>query len=310
MKEIIVAQNAGFCFGVKRAVDMALNVHLDEDREEEGHPESSQGERPKVYRTKGRVRTLGPLIHNNDAIQRLEENDVFQIGVEGLASLTAEDAVVIRSHGVTPDIMERIAQQGCIKLDATCPFVKTIHSKVKKYHSLGYQIVIVGDYEHPEVVGIHGWCDNSAIITRDPRDLHERNLPDKICVVAQTTERQAVFDSIVKAVSDSQREVITFNTICNATKVRQSSTADVAQQVDAMVVIGGRNSSNTKKLFEISSVHCPRTVFVENSQELPAWLWSDGSIQRIGVTAGASTPDWVIQDVVAVLQNDSEQSEE
>ncbi len=281
MKEIIVANNSGFCFGVKRAVDMALN-----------YPQ----------RTSMRVRTLGPLIHNSDVIRRLEEHEIHQIGVGNLQDLTDQDAVVIRSHGVTPEIMDRISDCGSVTLDATCPFVSRIHEKVKEYHSRGYRIIIVGDKDHPEVVGIHGWCDNTAIITRDAEDLLGIELPHKICVVAQTTERQAVFDAVVEALSGQDREVLAFNTICHATQERQRSTAEVSQKVDAMIVIGGKNSSNTKKLFEISTVHCPRTVFVENSRQLPEWLWLDEGVVRIGVTAGASTPDWVIRDVVAVLQ--------
>lgn len=281
-KEIILAKNSGFCFGVKRAAEMAINY------------EESQGLT---------VSTLGPLIHNNDVINRLKEHNIDQIAVEDLASLGSDSAVVIRSHGVTPDIISKIEKSGAKMVDATCPFVSTIHKKAKKYHDLGYQIIIVGDGNHPEVIGINGWCENQAIIIRDPNKLDEYSLSNKVCIVAQTTEMLVKFEAVVDYVAQRCKEVITFNTICNATKERQESTNRVSKMVDLMIVIGGKHSSNSKKLYEIAKANCEMTIFIENSSELELDLVHESSIRKIGVTAGASTPDWVIEEVLNIIGN-------
>lgn len=274
-KEIIIAENAGFCFGVKRAVEMAVN-HKTTDGS-------------NTY-------TLGPLIHNNDVIQRLKEQNITSIEEEVVKELKPEDSIVIRSHGITPDILSKLEQTGAKLLDATCPYVNSIQKKAEKYHELGYQIIIVGDKNHPEVIGINGWCNNTAIVTKDGSDLPE--LPSKTCIVSQTTERLANYDKVVEIVSNRCNEVVTFNTICKATRERQTSAEDVSKKVDLMIVIGGKNSSNSKKLYEICKANCHNTIFIENSGDLDAILLQDDKIQRIGITAGASTPDWVIQDVV------------
>lgn len=281
-KEIILAKNSGFCFGVKRAAEMAIDY-------EKNHGLN--------------VATLGPLIHNNDVIKRLKENNIDQIDVEDLVDLGSDNAVVIRSHGVTPEIISKIEASGAKMVDATCPFVSTIHRKAKRYHDLGYQIIIVGDRIHPEVIGINGWCDNQAIIIREPSELREYDLPDKVCIVAQTTEMLSKFQAVVDYVSERCPDVLTFNTICNATKERQESTNQVSQIVDLMVVIGGKHSSNTKKLYEIAKANCDKTIFIENSLELDLELLQDPKITKIGVTAGASTPDWVIDDVINKIKN-------
>ncbi len=273
-KEIIIAENAGFCFGVKRAVEIAINQ------------QSDQGN--STY-------TLGPLIHNNDVINRLREQNIIPMQETEINQLTSDSSIVIRSHGVTPDIMERIEQTGAKLVDATCPYVSSIQRKVKQYRDLGYQIIIVGDVGHPEVVGINGWCGNTALITKDGGDLGE--LPDKVCIVSQTTERLTNYDTVVKYVSSRCQEVQTFNTICKATSDRQSSADEVSKKVDLMIVIGGKSSSNSKKLYEICNVNCSNTIFIENRDELEETSFL-GDINKVGVTAGASTPDWVIQEVL------------
>lgn len=281
-KEIILAENAGFCFGVKRAVDMAT----------------------QYYDCEGvRVNTLGPLIHNNDVINRLAEHGIHAIDQGQIDSLDQNDVVVIRSHGITPQLHAQIAQTQARIVDATCPYVATIHKKVERHFRLGYQIVIVGDQSHPEVIGINGHCDNTAIITRDGSELPDFDPDQKICVVSQTTERLANFERVLAVVKSRCREVAAFNTICSATKTRQESAAAVAQIVDLMIVIGGKNSSNTKKLVEISKANCSNTIFVENSLELPLDLIAQEQFQKIGITAGASTPDWVIEGVIEQIQS-------
>lgn len=276
-KEIILAKNSGFCFGVKRAVDMVV----------------------KYYYTKGvKVSTLGPLIHNNDVIEHLEAHNIKDINLAQIDELSANDVIVLRSHGVTPDVIEKINETGARVVDATCPYVSTIHKKVQKYHSLGYQIIIVGNKEHPEVVGINGWCDNSAVIVRGGNELDDVRLGQKVCIVAQTTEKADNFEQVVTAVSKRCAEVEAFNTICSATKERQQSAVEVSRQVDLMIVIGGKHSSNTKKLFEISRENCEKTILIENSAELDERIILGDAVKKIGITAGASTPDWVIQEVI------------
>ncbi|NLK21231.1 MAG: 4-hydroxy-3-methylbut-2-enyl diphosphate reductase [Epulopiscium sp.] len=280
-KEIIIAEHAGFCFGVKRAVEMTVN------HEKIGGTDTY---------------TLGPLIHNSDVINRLKDNDINPITNNEIESLSNKDNIVIRSHGVTKDTIDKIKKTGANMIDATCPFVSSIHKKAKRYHDLGYQIIIVGDKNHPEVIGINGWCDNTAIITKDGSDLN--NLPDKVCIASQTTERLINYETVVNIVSKKCKEVIAFNTICNATKERQNSADEVSKRVDLMIVIGGKNSSNSKKLFEICSINCKNTIFIENSKELSKDIINQNDIRKIGITAGASTPDWVINDIINKIKNE------
>lgn len=278
-KEIVMAENAGFCFGVKRAVDMTVDYKKSNDA--------------NVY-------TLGPLIHNEDVVKALEEQGIYQIDITGIGNLKPGDTLVIRSHGTTPDIIEQIEKTGAKMVDATCPYVASIQRKARKYHREGYQIIIVGDKNHPEIIGINGWCGNTAIVTRDGSEL--KDLPDKVCVLSQTTEKQSNYEKTLQAVSGGNREVLAFNTICSATSERQSSADQVSRMVDMMVVIGGRHSSNTKKLYEICSANCNKTILVENSGDLPEWAANDPDIEKVGVTAGASTPDWIIDEVVEKLK--------
>jgi small subunit ribosomal protein S1 len=208
-RQIIIAENAGFCFGVKRAVEMTVDIT--EDRN-------------------SRVYTLGPLIHNKAVVESLKDQRIFPIDKGYFESLSAGDTVVIRSHGVSSEIIEEIKKTGASIVDATCPYVTSIQRKAKKYYDEGYQIIIVGDPEHPEVIGINGWCDNKAIITRDGEEL--KNLPDKVCVLSQTTEKQANYEKTLEVVSKLSQDVLTFNTICSATRERQESAHNVSKKAD------------------------------------------------------------------------------
>lgn len=279
-RQIIVAENAGFCFGVKRAVDMT--------------DEFNKKRESKLY-------TLGPLIHNDDVVRSLEKQGIFQIDINNIAKLKPEDTIVIRSHGVTPETIKLLKQTGAKIMDATCPYVTSIQRKAKKYYREGYQIVIVGDPNHPEVIGINGWCNNTALVTKDGSELEK--LPQKVCVLSQTTEKQSNYEKTLKRVSQLADDVLTFNTICSATNERQSSADKVSKIVDLMVVIGGKQSSNTRKLFEICSANCNNTILVENVKELPEWAITNEELSTIGVTAGASTPDWVIREVINKLKS-------
>lgn len=279
MKNIILAESAGFCFGVQRAVEEALKIK-------------------KQYNK--RIYTLGPLIHNNDVVRHLEENDIYAIEFENIHELVKGDVVVVRSHGVSKAVIETLKRQGFEVLDATCPYVTNIQKKVNKYSDLGYSIVILGDDKHPEVVGINGWCDNKAIITTDGS--FKEAIPNKICAVSQTTEKKDNWDKTLKNVSSSCKELLAFNTICSATEVRQKSANELSQLVDTMIIIGGKNSSNTTKLYEIAKKNCENTIHIENSKELTKEFIENNNFNKIGVTAGASTPDWIIKEVIDIME--------
>lgn len=273
--KVILAEKAGFCFGVKRAVDEAIKVKENYNK--------------KIY-------TLGPLIHNNDVVKYLEENDIFSIKLENIKELKEGDVIIIRSHGVSLETFEMLEKMGLIIINATCPHVTNIQLKVKEHYDKGYAIVIVGDKNHPEVIGINGWCNNSAIIAKNKEELKE--LPRKVCVVSQTTEKQENWENVVEHILKNCKEIIAFNTICNATEARQKSVEELSKKVDMMVVLGGYNSSNTTKLYEICKRNCINTIHVENWNEIPKEYFLGKNINTIGVTAGASTPDWIIKEAI------------
>ncbi|MCH4888850.1 4-hydroxy-3-methylbut-2-enyl diphosphate reductase [Acidaminobacter sp. JC074] len=272
--KIIIADKAGFCFGVKRAVDMAINYTESHDS----------------------LISLGQLIHNDQVTNRLEKNGLVKVdNLEGLKDKT----VLIRSHGVGKDIYEKSEAQNLEMLDATCPFVKKVHRIVHDYHDKGYKIIIVGNKDHPEIIGINGWCKNEALIVSD-----ENELPvlDKgpYCLVAQTTLKLSVWNGLVDKVKSFDVEAEFFNTICSATAERQRAAMALAPKVDLMIVIGGYHSSNTRKLYEICSTLCEETLHVEKKSDLV--MTNLDKYVMIGITAGASTPDWVIEEIVDHLK--------
>ena len=279
MRKITLADSAGFCFGVKRAVDTALNMKEKYNNE--------------IY-------TLGPLIHNTDVVGFLKENSIFPIELDNISRLKENDTIIIRSHGVSEKTLNILKKTDLNVIDATCPYVANIHKKVKKYYDLGYHIIIVGDKNHPEVIGINGWCNDSAVILKSGTELG--NISNKVCVVSQTTERQATWEDVLTKVIKSCKEIVAFNTICSATEVRQKSAEELSIKVDAMVVIGGFNSSNTTKLYEICKKNCENTIHVENLLGIPDGFIEDKNVKSIGVTAGASTPDWIIKEAILKMK--------
>jgi (E)-4-hydroxy-3-methyl-but-2-enyl pyrophosphate reductase len=278
---IKVAKNAGFCFGVERAIEEAEKVKKNYDK---------------------RIYTLGPLIHNKDAVEYLKSQDIYPIEITNLDNLKENDVIIIRSHGVTESIYTQLVKKNLVIVDATCPYVSNIQKKVRKYFNLGYNIIIVGDASHPEVIGINGWCDNSAIISKDGTNLIY--LPKKVCVVSQTTERQDNWEKVLNKLVNECKEILAFNTICNATEVRQKAAEKLSKEVDAMVIIGGYNSSNTTKLYELCIKNCNQTIHVENAGEIPDFILNSNSIKTIGVTAGASTPDWIIKEAILKMKDE------
>lgn len=265
-----IAEKSGFCFGVKRAVDIAI----DETKK-----------RDETY-------SYGQLIHNNQVTDRLKEAGLVEI--DSLDNL--KGSVIIRSHGVNKAFYDQANAQGMDIVDCTCPFVKKVHRIVDEYHNKGYKIIIIGNRNHPEIIGINGWCENQAIIVEDQLPILEAG---QYCVVAQTTLKQETFDRLVSMILD-QVDAEVFNTICSATEERQKAAIELAKQVDCMVVIGGRHSSNTKKLFELCQKLCKNTIHIEKKDELVMTNLNKCGI--IGVTAGASTPSWIIEEVYEYLK--------
>lgn len=285
--EVLLAKKAGFCFGVKRAVDEAVRL-----REKYNKP----------------IHTLGPLIHNNDVVKSLEEKDIYSITLEEALNLKANDVVVIRSHGVGKKVIEGLNNIGVIIENGTCPYVKNIQQKVEEYYNKGYNIIIVGDESHPEVIGINGWCDDSAIISKDGSNINE--IPRKVCVVSQTTEKQSNWEKVLSKVISLSKEVVAFNTICNATEERQSAANELSREVDMMIVLGGFNSSNTTKLYEICKKNCENTYHAEKLDSSLLNMIRNENINKIGITAGASTPEYVIEEAINKMKKQNNISQE
>lgn len=276
MSEIRVAESAGFCFGVKRAIEMAYDAI---------------GVEPKLY-------SYGQLIHNKTVTDDLASKGL-QI-VENLDGLT-EGTLLIRSHGVGKALYDEAEAEGLKILDGTCPFVKKIHNIVHEKLADGMGIIIVGDGTHPEVIGINGWCENAAVILEDEEAAKTKDIPEKetYAVVVQTTFRQAKFDKILEILRQRGIKMEIHNTICSATEKRQTEAEELSKNVDKMIVIGGKNSSNTQKLVEICAKNCGNTVHIETICDLV--LNNFGKDDKIGITAGASTPPAIIKEVVVTM---------
>ena len=275
--KIKLASNYGFCFGVKRAIKIA-----------EDYKNSS---------------TMGPLIHNQDEINRLQ-ND-FNVGLyTKLSDVKDNDTVIIRTHGIPKDDLKNLRLQKAKIINATCPFVTTPQQIVKKMSKEGYSILIFGDAEHPEVKGVqsYGEDQDDVHIILEPseiKDLIFKN--NKIATVAQTTKKKEKYLEIVNALVLKNKEVRVFNTICDATFENQDAARDLSKEVDVMIVIGGKNSSNTKQLHSICLENCTDSYLIENDTELDSSWFVNKKL--CGITAGASTPDWIIQQVVGKIES-------
>lgn len=283
--EILVAKSAGFCFGVQKAVSKA---------------EDMSREASNVY-------TFGPIIHNSQVV-----NDLKNKGVDVINNL--EDAkeghrIIIRSHGIPKGDYDRLKEAKAEVIDATCPYVQHIHKIVEEKFNAGYKIIIVGDPEHPEVKGVNGWCENTGVIINNVNDINEDVKKfTKICIVAQTTYKIDKWNSIVCELIKFPKEILIFNTICNATETRQQEAFELSKKVDAMIVIGGKDSSNTRKLYEICLENCEKTIFIENAEELDVRILEGA--HTVGITAGASTPEYAIKGVVEKLSGTSDYNSE
>ncbi|MDY6152461.1 MAG: 4-hydroxy-3-methylbut-2-enyl diphosphate reductase [Terrisporobacter sp.] len=277
--EVRIADNAGFCFGVKRAMKMAWD-------ELENKSENN------IY-------SLGPLIHNKQAVDRYKEKGLVEM--DNLESIPSESKLIIRSHGVAEKVYTESKAKNMEIVDTTCPFVKKIHDIVKDFSKRGYKIIIVGNANHPEIIGINGWCNNEAIVINKLEEIDDITFdPNQIyCVVSQTTANLESFDKIVQKLKTKINNLTVKNTICFATKERQISAIDLAREVDCMVVIGGKHSSNTQKLVNICKDLVP-TFSIETKEELEKEKFAGFKVA--GVTAGASTPDWIIEEVINYLK--------
>ena len=274
--EVKTAKSAGFCFGVKRAVEKVYEVA--------GEKQSG------VY-------TYGSIIHNEEVVGDLEKKGVTVLNSEEELKALAEGTVIIRSHGVPRKIYELLQEKGLDYVDVTCPFVLKIHRIVERESRAGRHIVIIGNKDHPEVEGTRGWCEgpSTVIKTREEAENFLREGHENVCIVSQTTFNYKNFQELVEILAKKRYDRLVLNTICNATNERQAEAAEIAKTVDAMIVIGGKHSSNTQKLFEICKGVCKNTYFIQTLADLDSDSFR--SIQCVGITAGASTPNKIIEEV-------------
>lgn len=274
--KVTTAKTAGFCFGVRRAVETVYE---------------------QVANSSEPVYTFGPIIHNEQVVKDLESRGVKVIHSEAELKRIAKGTVVIRSHGVPRSVCQAAQEQGHKVVDATCPFVKKIHRIVEEESRMGHQIIIIGNPSHPEVEGIKGWCHTPATVisTEEEARKFTPNPASTLCIVSQTTFNYNKFEELVEILLKKRYDSHVINTVCNATEERQSEAEGIAAKVDVMLVIGGRHSSNTQKLFEICSNKCKNTYFVETLDDLDTKPFQ--SFRHVGITAGASTPKKIIEEV-------------
>jgi len=275
--EIVVARYAGYCYGVERALRITEEA---------------------LEAAEGPVASLGPIIHNPSVVGQLEERGVKVVDGAGEA---AAGTLIVRTHGVPPEVVEGARARDINLVDATCPFVAVAQRKAASLREAGYAVVILGERDHPEVAGLEGFAGEGAVVVEDAAGLPLAQLRGKrVGVVVQTTQTRANLASVAAALAPVARELLVFNTICDATEKRQSAACELAAEVDVVIVVGGRNSANTARLAQLCRAIESRTHHIESAAELePAWFTG---ARRIGVTAGASTPDEEIEATVAALQ--------
>ena len=279
-----VAKSAGFCFGVKRAVNMVYD---------------------EIENNTLPIYTYGPIIHNDEVVKDMQKRNVKVINDLDDLKDTPKGIMIIRSHGISREEYEKIENAGFEIKNATCPFVLKIHKLVEEHSSAGEHIIIVGNPKHPEVKGIKGWMvnDDVSIINsvEQARDF-KINSNKKVCLVSQTTFNYNKFQELVEIISEKGYDIIVLNTICNATEERQTEARKLSKEVDAMIVIGDKNSSNTQKLFEICKNECKNTYYIQTSADMDYAKLHD--INNVGITAGASTPNNIIEEVSKNVRNE------
>jgi len=275
--EIFVAKSSGFCFGVKRAINTANKCATE---------------------NKGGIYTLGPIIHNPQVVKKLESSQIYaKKSVEEISSGT----VIIRSHGAKLGEYRAAKEKGLNIVDATCPFVKKAQDLVQLLTDEGYAVILVGEKDHPEVKGLVSYGAADIRVVESPEELKDLPRKKKIGIVAQTTVPREKLEAVVSFCLNKASEIKVFNTICNATSIRQEESGELAKKVDLMIIVGGRNSANTRRLAEICKTIQPRTYHIEVADEID-FSWFDG-VTKVGITSGASTPDWVVNEVVERISN-------
>jgi len=275
---VTVAQGAGFCFGVKRALKIAFEA-------------ARRGDGPVV--------TLGPIIHNPQVVAKLEEEGLSVVG--DLSGLAPGATLVVRSHGLGRAVLEEASRCGLRIVDATCPFVKEAQERAAQLEREGYAVVVVGEERHPEVLSITGSLERPATVVDGPRGLEGAPPSGRVGVVCQTTQPLGHLKAVVERLLDGTEELKVFNTICRATSERQRSALDLARDVDVMLVVGGKDSANTRRLWELCREAGRDAYHIETADELePAWF--EGK-KEVGITGGASTPQWIIDEVVLAVES-------
>ncbi|QOP43261.1 4-hydroxy-3-methylbut-2-enyl diphosphate reductase [Sulfurimonas sediminis] len=271
--KIELAENYGFCFGVKRAI--------------------------KIAEENTNAATYGPLIHNSKEIARLDKD--FKVGlVEDFQTFKPGDKAIVRTHGIVKDELAQLKENGIEVVDATCPFVTKPQEIAQEMSEKGYDVVIFGDESHPEIKGVKSYATHGATVVTSVEELHDLKFHERIALIAQTTRKVEDYMEIANYLIPRHKEVRIFNTICNATFENQEAVRKLSKKADVMIIIGGKNSSNTKQLFNISYENCPNSYHIEDENELESeWFLNK---KHCGVTAGASTPDWIIQNVINSIE--------
>ncbi len=283
--KVKLARDIGFCSGVKRAFELVLKASIEYNSKE-------------IY-------TLGPLIHNPQAVELLKVRGIREI--RDIYGLTPSSIVVIRTHGISPDVIEMITNSGCGIVNATCPKVERVQKLVQKYINDGYKIILVGDKGHPEIEALLGYSDNKAKVVEDVEEFERIELDEKTCVLFQTTFDREKFNSAAEIIRRRSPETLVFDTLCNTTSTRQKELIELAKDVDAIVVVGGKSSANTRRLYEIAKRTGKPSFFVEKADEI-----NESDFERfktVGLTAGASTPSWIISEILEKLERIGAKSE-
>jgi 4-hydroxy-3-methylbut-2-enyl diphosphate reductase len=272
--KIELAENYGFCFGVKRAI--------------------------KIAEENTNAATYGPLIHNSKEIARLDRD--FQVGlVDDFTTFKAGDKAIVRTHGIVKEELEELKRSGVDVVDATCPFVTKPQEIAQEMSEKGYSVVIFGDEKHPEIKGVKSYATHGAIVVSSVDEVKDIKLHERVALIAQTTRKVEDYMQIANYLIPRHKEVRIFNTICNATFENQEAIRELSKKADIMLIIGGKNSSNTKQLFSISKENCENSHHIEDENEIDFSWFKDKEL--CGISAGASTPDWIIQNVINSIQS-------
>ena len=277
--KITIASSAGFCPGVKNAIERVLQL-------------AEKGKKP-VY-------TVGPLIHNKQVTQMLEKKDIFTINNLNEAA-NKQGVLVIRAHGITPEFQKQVFDTGLEVIDCTCPLVKRAHNIIDEFAKKGYYTVIIGDAEHAEVIGLLGYTQGRGIVVADAEEAKKLPAYDKVNVVAQTTQKEQTFFEAAEVIKQKSKICQISNTICTPTKQRQKETLELAKNADLVIVVGGKHSANTARLAKLCSELCKKVLHVETAEETQKQDVIEA--ENILITAGASTPDWIIQEVAKKVED-------